>query len=116
MIGSKLIVAAVFAVNTLAINLPVAPTWPSGRCTDKSLTIPSWIIHDYKVSGGTTVFIYDNRAAVPNGLLQEITCLPDGNCQGTAGSDLMRASISQSSNGPVITLSEIWVCGDAGDK
>lgn len=115
MVVSVLLVAAVLAVNTLAIDLPAVPTWPSGRCTDKSLTIPSWIISNYKVSGGTTTFRVDNRAADPTGLIADIECTSNGECQGT-GNDELHGSISQSPNGPVITLSEIWVCGDAGDK
>ena len=116
MVGSVLLVAAVLTANTLAIDILAVPTWPSGRCTDKSLTIPSWIISNYKVSGGTTTFRADNRAADPTGLIADLTCTTsNGECQGT-GNDELRGSISQSPNGPVITLSEIWVCGDAGDK
>jgi hypothetical protein len=116
MVDSVLFVAAALLASTLAINLPIVPIWPSGRCTDKSLTIPSWIIYDYKVSNGTTTFSVHNRAADPRGLVDDIKCKSNGECQGSTGSDEQRIFISQSPNGPVITLSEIWVCGDAGDK
>lgn len=106
---------AALAVACAAIDIPDVPVWPSGRCTDKSLTIPSWIISRYKVVDGTTSFRVDNRAADPTGLIADIECTPDGNCQGT-GNDELRGSISQSDDGPVITLSEIWVCGDTGDR
>lgn len=113
---SVLLAAAALAVNVLAIDIPATPTWPSGQCTDKSLTVPSWIISKYTVSGGTTTFRVDNRAADPNGLITDIECdSSSGACQGS-GNDEIRASISQGSSGPVITLSEIWVCGDSGDQ
>lgn len=110
-----LVAAAALAASALAIDIPAVPTWPSGRCTDKSLTIPSWIISNYQVSNGTTAFRVDNRAADPTGLIANIQCKPNGACQGT-GNDELRGSISQGPNGSTIVLSEIWVCGDAGDK
>lgn len=106
---------AALVVACAAIDIPEVPVWPSGRCTDKSLTIPSWIISRYKVVDGTTSFRIDNRAADPTGLIADIECTPEGNCQGT-GNDELRGSISQSDAGSVITLSEIWVCGDTGDR
>jgi hypothetical protein len=102
--------------NALAIEIPAVPTWPSGRCTDKSLTIPSWIISRYQVSGGTTTFRITNRAAVDTGLIADIECKPDGKCH-TSGIDELRGTIAKDANGnPVISLGEIWVCGDEGDK
>lgn len=103
------------AVGVFAIDIPAVPTWTSGRCTDKSITIPSWIISNYKVSGGTTTFRVDNRAADPKGLIGDIECTPEGKCQ-TTGNDELRGVISHSAEGTVISLSEIWVCGDAGEK
>ncbi|RDL38078.1 Uncharacterized protein BP5553_05511 [Venustampulla echinocandica] len=111
---SVILAAAALAVSALAIDVPAAPpTWPSGRCTDKSLTIPSWIITKYTVSGGTTTFTVDNRASEPNGRIGDLQCKSDGECQ-TSGNDELRGYLSQSPNGPVIKLSEIWVCGDEG--
>ena len=103
------------ASSVLAIDIPAVPTWGSGSCTDKSLTIPSWIISKYKVVGGVTTFHIDNRAADPTGLSADMKCNAKGKCQGT-GNDELRASISTESGTPVVTLSEVWVCSDAGDK
>lgn len=111
-----LVVVSLLARNALAIDIPQVPAWPAGRCTDKSLTIPSWIISRYKVSGGTTTFRITNRAAVDTGLIADISCTSAGKCQ-TTGIDELRGTISKDASGnPVIGLSEIWVCGDEGDK
>lgn len=115
MLAVLLTTTALAAAAVSALDIPAVPTWPSGRCTDKSLTIPSWIISKYRVSNGTTAFRIDNRAADPNGLIADIECTPSGACQ-TSGNDELRGSISQGPDGPVITLSEVWVCADAGDK
>jgi hypothetical protein len=113
----KFIAGVVLLANTdLAIDIPQVPSWPSDLCTDKSLTVPSWIISRYKVSGGTTTFRITNRAAVDTGLIADIRCTSNGKCQ-TSGIDEIHGTISQDGNGnPVIGLSEIWVCGDTGDK
>lgn len=110
-----LIGLAALAAAALAIEIPETPTWQSGRCTDKSLTIPSWIISRYKVEDGTTSYRVVNRAADPTGLIADVTCTPDGSCQ-TTGIDEIHATISQTSEGTVLSLQEIWVCGDSGDK
>ncbi|KAK7216036.1 hypothetical protein V2G26_004039 [Clonostachys chloroleuca] len=113
----SLLIGALWASSVaLCIEIPQTPTWPSGRCTDKSLTIPSWIITKYTVSGGTATFRVENRAADPTGLNADIECKGTGQCQGSSGSDEMRVSLSQEAGGTIITITELWVCGDAGDK
>lgn len=108
-------VAALAAVG-LAIDIPAVPTWPSGQCTDKSLTIPSWIISNYRVVGGTTTFNVQNRANT-GGSVYDIKCTAAGKCQGNAASSQMRESISLGPDGnPVVNLTETWVCSDEGDK
>ena len=103
------------AANALAITIPAVPTWPSsGRCTDKSLTIPSWVISNYTVSGGHTTFHVINRASEA-GVTGDIDCTSSG-CQGNAANDGLRASLTAGENGTVVTLSELWVCGDTSDK
>lgn len=114
MAKASLVIAAL-AASSLGIDVPAVPTWPSGRCTDKSLTIPSWIISNYKVSDGTTTFRVDNRAADPTGLIADMECTSDGECIGT-GNDELHAEISQSGEEAIVILSEVWVCDDAGDK
>lgn len=113
----SLLIGALWASSVaLCIEIPQTPAWPSGRCTDKSLTIPSWIITKYTVSGGTATFRVENRAADPTGLNADIECKGTGQCQGSSGSDEMRVSLSQEAGGTIITITELWVCGDAGDK
>ncbi|KFY30076.1 hypothetical protein V494_08283 [Pseudogymnoascus sp. VKM F-4513 (FW-928)] len=114
--GISVFAIAALAATALAIDIPAAPTWPSGRCTDKSLTIPSWIISQYEVSGGVTTFKVDNRAADPTGLYALLECKGEGLCGGSSGSGEMTVNYAQSPDGPVISISNVWVCGDEGDK
>jgi hypothetical protein len=103
--------------TTLAIDIPSTPAWPNGRCTDKSLSIPSWIVSNYKVESGTATFQVDNRASASTDCCAFITCFPDKKtCDGSAGSDEMRVTWTTEDNGiSVISISEFWYCGDEGD-
>lgn len=104
------------APNALAITIPSTPTWPSGRCTDKSLTMPSWIITNYKVAAGTATFRADNRASSSGGGF--IECYPGKKlCQSSATADQMTVTWTDDASGnKVITFSQFWVCGDEGEK
>lgn len=114
---SKILTIAALAAGALAIDIPTEPVWPSGRCTDKSLSIPSWILSQYTVSeDGTTSFLVTNRAEVPSGINAIYECTPDGKCSGSSGTSGMSATFSQTAEGTVITLSDIWVCDDEGDN
>jgi hypothetical protein len=101
---------------TVAIDIPSTPTWPSGGCTDKSLTIPSWIISNYKVVSGTATFKVDNRAFSYGGL-GSITCSPGKReCQSSASANELRVSWAQREDGKtLIEFNEFWVCEDEGD-
>lgn len=113
-LGKRVSIAALATVS-LAINIPAVPTWPSGRCTDKSLTIPSWYVSNYTVVGGTTKFTVQNRAN-PSWALFTLECKADGACQGNAASDQFRARIARGTDGkPVVHMTEVWVCNDEGD-
>ncbi|KAF2122998.1 hypothetical protein BDV96DRAFT_639549 [Lophiotrema nucula] len=110
------LVVSALAFITLAITIPSTPTWPDGRCTDKSLTIPSWVIWDYKVASGTATFRVDNRAHPYDGWV-EITCSrSESQCHGSAASDELKVNWREGDNGQrVISFNEFWVCGDEGD-
>ncbi|OBT80155.1 hypothetical protein VF21_00671 [Pseudogymnoascus sp. 05NY08] len=114
--GFPVLAVAALATSALAIDIPAAPTWPSGRCTDKSLTIPSWILSEYEVSGGVTTFKVDNRAADPTGIYAIVECKGEGLCGGSSGTSQMTVNYSKGPDGPVISMSHFWVCGDEGDK
>ncbi|KFZ10553.1 hypothetical protein V502_08062 [Pseudogymnoascus sp. VKM F-4520 (FW-2644)] len=114
--GVSILAVAALAASALAIDIPAAPTWPSGRCTDKSLTIPSWILSEYEVSGGVTTFKIDNRAADPTGIYAIAECKGEGVCGGSSGTTQMTINYSKGPDGPVISISHLWVCGDEGDK
>lgn len=111
------IVSFLVAYTALAINIPSTPTWPSGRCTDKSLTIPSWIISNYKVTSGTATFRVDNRA-FSNGGIGSITCSPGKKeCQSSAATNELKVTWTQEDDGKnVIGFNAFWVCEDEGDK
>lgn len=105
------------AYSAVAIDIPTTPTWPSGRCTDKSLSIPSWIVSDYKVVAGQATFQVDNRASASTDCCAFITCTTgQTTCQGSAGADEMVVTWTNPDNGIVeIGISEFWYCGDEGD-
>lgn len=110
---------AALVAGALALDIPAAPVWPTaGRCTDKSLTIPSWVISDYKVVGGTTTFKVNNRASEKTPYAADVECTAAGVCQGTGiAADALRETISKGPDGnPVIGLTETWVCADNSDK
>ncbi|PVI02588.1 hypothetical protein DM02DRAFT_701397 [Periconia macrospinosa] len=104
------------ASNALTITIPSTPTWPSGRCTDKSLTIPSWIITNYKVAAGTATFRAVNRASTSDGGF--IECYPGTKeCRSSASADQMMVTWTDGANGnAVIAFSQSWVCEDEGEK
>ncbi|KAK6849100.1 hypothetical protein PG995_012933 [Apiospora arundinis] len=114
-----MLTAVLVATGALAIDIPAAPVWPTaGRCTDKSLTIPSWIISDFKVVGGTTTFKVNNRASEKTPYAADVECTAAGVCQGTGiAADALRETISKGPDGnTVIGLTETWVCADNSDK
>ncbi|KAK7967188.1 uncharacterized protein PG986_001465 [Apiospora aurea] len=113
------ILAAALVAGALALGIPAVPNWPdSGRCTDKSLTIPSWLISDYEVVAGTTTFKVNNRASEKTPYSADVECTPEGVCHGSGiAADALRETISTGPDGnPVIGLTETWVCGDNSDK
>lgn len=87
------------------IDIPAVPSWPSGECTDKSLTIPSWIVSNFTSgSDGSSSFSVTNRAADTSA---EVTC--DSSACTVSGGATLSASVS---SGPVVTLTESWTCSD----
>jgi len=106
-----LISTAVFA-----ISIPETPIWPSGRCTDKSLSIPSWILSSYKVSSGTTTFRINNRA-YQDSPRAYVTCSPGKEeCQLSAIGNEVKITLTKGEDGnSVINIKEFWVCSDEGD-
>lgn len=116
--GLSKVVSLLVLSSVAAIDIPTTPTWPSGRCTDKSLTIPSWVIKDYVVKGGVATFQVDNRASASIDCCAFITCSPGEEvCSGSAGSDEMQVTWKKGANGNnVVTVTEFWSCSDEGDK
>ncbi|KAH6847021.1 hypothetical protein B0I37DRAFT_430236 [Chaetomium sp. MPI-CAGE-AT-0009] len=101
--------ALMLAHLAFTIDIPATPMWPSGQCTDKSLTIPSWIISDYKSSSGATTFSVANRASDTAG---SVSCASSA-CT-VSGSAKLSASLLSDSAGPLVTLEEGWNCSDLG--
>jgi len=110
---------ALLASAALAIDIPSTPVWPDGRCTDKSLTIPSWIVHEYVVKNGVASFQVVNRAPEATGsCCAFIDCYPGKeDCEGSANSAEMRVKWRKGPGGKnVISISEFWYCADEGQK
>ncbi|CAI6332236.1 unnamed protein product [Periconia digitata] len=107
-----------FVSAAWAIDIPTAPTWPSGRCTDKSLSIPSWILSHYRVVNGVTSFRITNRASDPTGLYADATCSPGtSRCQLSSAGESMSATLTTASNGrATVGITDFWICGDEGDR
>jgi hypothetical protein len=110
--------ALLLAATTEAITIPATPVWPAGRCTDRSLTAPAWVLSQYQVSAGTTTFVVNNQATDPDSLSARVTCSPgQSQCQSSAGGDGMRATLTTGADGqPTIGIFEFWTCGDEGDR
>ncbi|KAG9247463.1 hypothetical protein BJ878DRAFT_539248 [Calycina marina] len=81
---------------------------------NKSLTIPSWILSKYKVSGENSALRVENSVKYPTESTGIIICTSDGKYQITGNSKL-RGTIAQGASGPTISLSESWACKDSGD-
>jgi hypothetical protein len=113
-------VSFLLAPTLLAIDIPAAPTWPlSGRCTDRSLTIPSWVISNYTVAAGIATFRAQNRVADTSpDYFAHGTCKPGkSECDVWGGSHELKAEWTVGSEGKsVIHLNEQWLCSDEGDK
>jgi len=108
------------ATTILAVDIPAAPAWPeSGRCTDKSLTIPSWVISDYKVAAGTATFRVHNRVSDEHpDNFAHVTCQSGkSECNSQAGSHELKTTWVVGGDGrAVISFSEVWNCSDEGDE
>lgn len=113
-----MILQLLLAYGAVAIDIPTTPTWPSERCTDKSLTIPSWTINNYQVKGGVATFKIENRASTSNDCCSFMTCSPGKEtCDGSAGSSGKTVKWKKGADGNnVISVSEFWYCSDEGDK
>ena len=110
------VVFLLWASTALAISIPATPTWPSGRCTDKSLTIPSWVIFNYSVIADTARFQIYNRANADS-WNQWVTC-PAGHtaCDGEQSIRQTKLTRNKRSDGKTeIGFYEFWTCEDAGD-
>lgn len=112
------VAALLLTSSALAIDVPAAPTWPSGRCTDKSLTIPSWIISRYEVANGVASFRITNRAADPTGLYADATCYPGKpQCSLSSAGESMTARLTTGADGQaVVAVTDFWICGDEGAR
>ncbi|OAL53225.1 hypothetical protein IQ07DRAFT_585167 [Pyrenochaeta sp. DS3sAY3a] len=104
------------ATTALGITIPPTPIWPSGRCTDKSLTIPSWLITRYKVVAGKATFVVANRA-YESSSTAFIDCSPGvENCKSSAGGNEVTVKWTRGSDGRAnISISHFWYCRDDGD-
>jgi hypothetical protein len=90
-----------------AITIPQVPSWPSGQCTDKSLSIPSWVIRDYKSTGaGSASFTVENRASDTSA---SVDC-SSSTCT-VSGAELT-AALSSEGAATVVELKETWTCDD----
>ncbi|KAF2000631.1 hypothetical protein P154DRAFT_619886 [Amniculicola lignicola CBS 123094] len=105
------------ACGAYAISIPAAPIWPDGRCTDKSLTRPNWIISQYKVQAGTASFYLNNQGSNPGGFSSQFSCRPGKTeCDGSAGSVPAKATLSVVNGQSVISITDFWTCGDESDR
>jgi len=91
-----------------SVTIPPAPIWPPGKCIDKSLSIPSWVIRDFKSTAqGSATFSVTNRASDTSGSVRcaSSACTVSGNAA-------LSVSMSSGSGNPVVTLKEAWMCND----
>lgn len=108
--GKISLLVAALAATSQAIDIPAVPTWPAGRCTDKSLSIPSWTISGYKQSQGTVTFQVENRA---NGVKTAVEC-SSTSC--TSNNPKLSASVAVGTSGPIVTIRDAWTCTDAEER
>jgi hypothetical protein len=101
-----------------AIDIPETPVGPNGRCTDKSLTIPSWTLLNYTVVDGTASFQVENRASERTSCCAFIECYPDREeCQSSAVGDNVKVRWRKGGDGEtVIDIREYWICNEGSAR
>lgn len=96
---------------TSSAETPLTSLWPADACTDKSFTIPSWVIRDLNITGdGSAHFTMINRVT---DLSSVQTCSTDeGSC--TATGDGGDATVTaQITNGTLqVYIEDSWSCND----
>lgn len=100
-----------FALPLLAAAaIPSPPVWPAGACTDKSLSIPSWVISSFKATGSDASFHILNRASNYEG---PVTCTL-GSCT-AAGNAAIRATVQVRGSSAEVNIDDTWSCHDKRD-
>ncbi|KAI0377934.1 hypothetical protein F5Y04DRAFT_168020 [Hypomontagnella monticulosa] len=101
------VVLAVITPISIAAKPPTS-LWPVEACTDKSFSIPSWLVSDFAASDKIS-FTLTNRVLE---LSSSISCSRDGgSCTGASNDDLKVAA--QPGEGSVkITVEDAWTCRD----
>lgn len=100
-----LVLAVVTAIS--AAEKPPTSLWPIDACTDKSFTIPSWVISELS-SSDVVSFTLTNRVTE---LSSSISCQDNGKCTGGSNSDL-EVALEVGDNVVGVTVQDAWTCQD----
>lgn len=98
--------SALSFVATAAI--PAAPVWPANACTDKSLSIPSWVISNFRATGSDVSFHLLNRASNYEG---SVTCTRGTFCT-AASNPAIHVTAQISGSNAQVTIDDTWSCND----
>jgi len=112
-----LILFIFFASSVEAHGVVATSSWPPDACTDKSFSIPSWIIDDFNIESPSTAaaaasFSVINRAT---NLSMNLTCqILEGACRidGTDQDKSLRIALSMSGKTSRLSLTQSWTCND----
>ncbi|SPQ24495.1 aa93e5ef-7a4e-49e2-962f-1a14114f2d88 [Thermothielavioides terrestris] len=90
--------------------IPSPPVWPANACTDKSLSIPSWVISNLTVTGSDVSFRLLNRASNYEGA---VACT-QGTCT-AAGSAAIHVTAHAGESNVQVDIDDTWSCSDKRD-
>ncbi|KAI1768011.1 hypothetical protein GGR53DRAFT_31664 [Hypoxylon sp. FL1150] len=100
-----LILAVVTGVS--GAEKPPTSLWPVDACTDKSFSIPSWVISEFSIRD-TVSFTLTNRVTEVS---SSISCQDHSNCTGGSTSDL-KVILQAGENNVRVTVQDAWTCQD----
>jgi hypothetical protein len=112
--------ATLLAISVSGQQLTLTSDWPLDACTDKSFSIPSWIVNDLMVENSPNLsftsaivsFSVTNRVT---NLSANLSCqVIEDTCRiaGSNGNNSLQVALQISKQTARVSLNQSWVCDD----